>query len=558
MQKIFGFLNSEIRGLHQAAFLLASASVGAKILAILRDRLLASNFGAGKALDVYYASFRIPDFLYTLSLFLVSATTIIPLFLEKKSASKEDARSFISNVFTVFSILIILLLAVAFLTMPFLIKAFVPGFNAEDSALLVKFSRILLLSPLLLGLSNLFASVVQSFRIFLTYALSGVLYNLGIILGLVVLYPVIGFSGLIWGVVFGAFLHFLIQVPVLKKLDYLPFFSLKLKLKEVGEVIKLSFSRTTGLVLNQVVLSVITALASFLAVGSIAVFNLAYNLQAIPLGIVALSYSVAAFPSMAGSFLRKDRKKFLAIIISSFRHIIFWLLPVSVLFIVLRAHIVRIILGAGVFSWSDTRLTAAALALFAISLFAQGFLLLFTRAFYAAGQTKIPIIVNAISSAVTIFLSAGFLLLLKNDAFYEFFTKLLRVEELGGVSVLALPLAYSLGNTINFFLFFILFERKFGSIEKHVKKVIFQMSVASSIIGLVTYISLNVFDGLFNTTTFIGIAGHGLLATFCGLLFGFLFLMAVKNQELKELIDSLKNKLFRRVPIEVESGTMEG
>ena len=189
--------------------MLAVASVGAKILAILRDRLLASNFGAGKTLDIYYASFRIPDFLYTLSLFLVSATTLIPLFLEKKAVSKEEGRHFINSVFTVFSVLIILTLAMAFLAMPFLIKIFVPGFAAEDSVLLVRFGRILLLSPLLLGLSNLLASVIQSFRIFLTYALSGVLYNLGIILGLVVLYPVMGFDGLVWGVAFGAFLHFL-------------------------------------------------------------------------------------------------------------------------------------------------------------------------------------------------------------------------------------------------------------------------------------------------------------------------------------------------------------
>jgi putative peptidoglycan lipid II flippase len=409
MQKILRFLNREINGLHQAAFLLASASVGAKILAILRDRLLASSFGAGKTLDIYYASFRFPDLLYVFSLFFVSVTALIPLFLGKKKVSIEHSRLFVNRIFTFFFVFMLFLLAIAFFVTPYLAPIIAPGFSSADSEILIKLSRILLLSPFLLGLSNLVSSVIQSFRRFFVYALSGVLYNAGIIFGLIFLYPRFGISGVAGGVVVGAALHFLIQVPSLLSLGYFPRLTLNFDFSEIKRLIKLSFPRTLGLTLNQLVLIAITAIASFLAAGSISIFNLASNLQTIPLGIVALSYSVAAFPSLATSFIKKERSEFLSSVILAFRHILFWLLPITALFIVLRAQIVRVVLGAGAFTWTDTRLTAAALALLTLSLFAQGLILLLVRAFYAASKTKLPLIINVISSFAVIFSAVGLL-----------------------------------------------------------------------------------------------------------------------------------------------------
>ncbi|MCF7835993.1 MAG: hypothetical protein K9M15_02635 [Candidatus Marinimicrobia bacterium] len=381
MQKILKFLNKETRGLHQVAFLLAFTSVGAKVLAILRDRLLASNFGAGKSLDLYYASFRLPDFLYVVSLFLVSVTALIPLFLESKKRSVEESKNFINSIFTVFFGVIVFLIVISFFAIPFLTSFIAPGFSDSDKEIFIKLSRILLLSPLFLGFSNLIASVIQSFRRFFVYALSGVVYNVGIIFGLVVLEPIIGLQGVVYGVVVGACAHFAIQIPSLVNLGYFPKFTRKIDFSGVKKVFNLSFPRSLGLAVNQIVLMAMTAIASLLAVGSIAVFNLASNLQTIPLGVIALSYSVAAFPSLARNVIKNEKEKFLFSVSSSFNHIVFWLMPFTVLFIVLRAQIVRVVLGAGVFSWADTRLTAATLALFSFSLFAQVVIFLLVRAF---------------------------------------------------------------------------------------------------------------------------------------------------------------------------------
>jgi len=546
---MFQFLNKETNGLHQAAFLLASASVGAKILAVLRDRLLASSFGAGKVLDIYYASFRLPDLLYVFSLFLVSVTALIPIFLKKREQSRKG-KNLINSVFSVFFASMILSVFVAFILMPFLTPLIAPGFSAEDNDTLVKFSRILLLSPLLLGLSNLVSSVIQSFRRFFAYALSGVLYNAGIIFGLLVLYPKFGLTGIVWGVVLGAALHFLIQVPSLIQLGYFPRLTLNISFFEIKQIIKLSFPRTLGLTLNQLVMVAITAMASFLTAGSIAVFNLASNLQSIPLGVVALSYSVAAFPSLAKNFIKKEKDKFLSSVISGFRHILFWLLPITILFIVLRAQIVRVVLGAGAFTWADTRLTAAALSLFAFSLFAQGLILLLVRAFYAAGKTKLPLMINIVSSFFIVIFSVVSLYLFENFvSLSSLFERFLRVEGVLGVSVLVLPLAFSLGSILNFILLFLFFEREFGKVGVVIKKSVLEILGASVLVGVVAYLSLVGFSFIFDLNTFLGVFAQGLLSGLFAIVVGFFLFKFLKNRELRELVFSLRKKFGKKMLI---------
>jgi putative peptidoglycan lipid II flippase len=226
----------------------------------------------------------------------------------------------------------------------------------------------LLLQPILLGISNLFANLTQLRHRFLLYSVSPLLYNLGIIFGIVAFYPQMGLPGLGWGVILGAALHAAVQAPFFfrEKVERtLPF---KETLKILSEVLILSVPRTLSLAAGQFTLLCLVALASLLTVGSISVFTFASNLQAVPLTIIGVSYSVAAFPTLARFFQGGRHTEFVAHIEGALRHIIFWSIPATVLIIVLRAHLVRAVLGAGAFDWSATRLTAAALALFVISL----------------------------------------------------------------------------------------------------------------------------------------------------------------------------------------------
>lgn len=557
--RVSQFFQREFTGVHQAAFLLAFTSIIAKLLALFRDRLLASTFGAGQALDIYYASFRIPDFFYTFSLFLAASTALIPLVLEKESQSRESARQFIGAVLSWFCLIMGGVSIVLFFLIPRFVPFVAPGFTHSHLLLVATFSQILLLQSLFLGLSNIVGSVIQSFRLFLVYALSPILYNVGIVVGIAWLYPLWGMYGLIIGVILGAFLHFFIQIPYIIRLGFSPVFSLTIT-PELKRLFSLSFPRTLGLSINQVVFIAITAFASMFGLGSIAVFNLAYNLQTVPLTIIALSYSIAAFPFLARGVVSSDIKQFLSYFSSAFRHILFWSFPLAVLIIVLRAHIVRVILGAGNFGWIDTRLTAAALALFMLSLVTDGLLMLYVRALYAAGKTKIPVIINSISGG---FIIGGVFLFsfLYDDSsgFHSLFLEILRVSDIANTKMLILPFVFSLGSIINLCLIAWYFSFSFGSIRgKDFWKSFFHISIASLCAGVTAFYTLRLLDVFFDLNTFFGIFVHGAIAGLFGVIVAAVFLWRAGNREIREIKDAFHRRFWKKVPVvsgEPASGT---
>ena len=548
---ILNFFSSEQKGVHQAAFLLAISGILADILALLRDRLLASHFGASRALDLYYVSFRVPDFIYTLSLFFAASTALIPIILDKFRKDQKAGEEFLSNILSFFSVVVLFLVVVAYFLMPFIISYAAPGFSGDERTSVILLSRILLLSPLFLGLSNLVSSVIQSFRRFYIYSLSPLLYNFGIIFGILFFMPRYGLPGIVWGVVLGALGHLLIQLPSAISLGF------KFKLKppkfsdDVKEALKLSAPRTLGLSLNQIVLTVITAIGSTLGAGAVAVLNLASNLQSVPLTVIGLSYSVGAFPTLAASFAKEDKKEFLKYFSVALRHIIFWSLPATVLFIVLRAQIVRVVLGAGAFSWFDTRLTAASLLLLSISILAQGLVYLLVRAFYAAGKTMLPLIVNLISSVATIGSAFWFLLIFRSsDAFRIWFQGVLKVSDISGTAILILPLAVSLGSIVNIILLFYFFKKTFGGLNGGMlSRSLHDSLISSLMVGVSTYYALKFFSLVLNLETFVGIFLQGFFSGLIGLAVGAVILYRFSNREFKELAEAFHSKIWRRVMV---------
>lgn len=546
VEKIFNFMNKDWSGLHQAAMLLGTAAVTSQILGLIRDRIFAHEFGAGATLDIYYASFRIPDFIFVSIASFVSVTVLIPFLIEKIGASEKDGKQFLDNVFTVFFVAIILISVVVFFLVPQLSGALFPGIVGKSHDTLVFLTRIMLLSPILLGLSNLLGSITQTARKFFIYALSPILYNVGIIIGILFFYPLWGLSGLAYGVVLGALFHLLIQVPTVLRFGLLPKFLLKPDFSQIKEVVYLSLPRTIGLSVNQIALLVLISLASRMPEGSIAVFNFSWNLQSVPLAIVGVSYSVAAFPTLAHLFSKKETEKFLSNIVTAARHIIFWSLPIIVLFIVLRAQIVRSILGSGAFSWSDTRLTAAALALFAVSLVAQSLTLLFVRGYYAAGNTKTPLLVNGISSLLTITLAYVFIHIFQTNLFFKnFMEALLRVGDNPGAVIIMLPLAYSVGMIANALTLFGFFKKDFTSMPSFLRITFMHSFLGAVAMGFIAYLFLGLFANIFDTNTFLGIFLQGLFSGVLGIVAGVMILKLMKNREIEEIGKALHTKFWK-------------
>jgi putative peptidoglycan lipid II flippase len=531
--------------MHEAAYLLALFAFGSQLLALVRDRLLASAFGAGHTLDLYYAGFRIPDFLFATVASLFSLYALLPILSRLEREGSGSMNSFLRDVLWVFLAGMGVVSAVIYLFVPAFVPYIAPGFAADPAskAQLIMLVRVLLLQPILLGASNTIAALTQLRHRFVLYSVSPLLYNLGIIFGAVVLYPRFGLAGLGWGVVLGALMHLCIQMPFFlaePRGEKLP---LKRMLKGVWEVLTLSLPRTFALAATQISLVALTAIASYLASGSIAVFMFAYNLQAVPLTIIGVSYSVAAFPTFARLYAQGEHGEFARYTETALRHILFWSVPATVFIIVMRAQIVRVILGAGQFDWNATRLTAAALALFILSLTAQSVTLLIMRAYYAAGETKKPLYRGIADIIVSVGSALALVALFRNSELArDFIESLLRVSDIPGTTVLMLALGYSCGALAQCVLSLGIFARDFKVPYGGLWRLLFESLGAALIGGAVSYSLLSLSGSAQEVNTALGVFAQGATAGFSGLVVTAGVLYVLKNQEFAEALGALRRK----------------
>lgn len=529
-----------------------------QVLVLVRDRLLAHQFGAGQTLDLYYTAFRIPDLIYAAIASLVSISVLIPFFSSLSEEGRTDARKLMSSIFTVFMIVMGIVSVIAFLLMPQIVKIFFFHIGtAHDLETLTLLSRILLLQPICLGISNVLGVITQIGKRFFLYALSPILYNASIIFGIVFLYPHFGIRGVVYGVVLGGVVHFLIQIPYVSHEKMLPRIITDIDWGVIFKVIKISIPRTVALSANMFELIIITTFASLLATGSVAIFNLALNLQSVPFAIVGVSYALAAFPTLSAHFAKGEREQFMNHISTAARHIVFWSLPITALFIVLRAQVVRTILGSGQFNWDDTRLTAACLALFTVSLVGQSLELLFIRSYYAAGRTAKPLIINLISSALTIGLPYLFMYWFSAlPGFRYFIESMFKVDGIHGSEVLMLPLGYTIGTLVNAFAFWVIFESDFGKLKSVFTSFVtsFEAAVFG---GFVAYLGLNIFNTVFDLNTVLGVFAHGFVSGVMGITASIWVFWILDNNELHEVWNALKQKVSKNKIIVSEPDKIE-
>ena len=546
VKRVFNFVYQEVRGLHQAAYILALFAFGSQILAIVRDRLLAHTFGAGSELDLYYAAFRVPDLLFVLFASVLSIYVLLP-FVNKYTEDEgvESGSSVLSQVFTIFLFFYTLFALVLAILAPYYVGVIFPGFESGSDSL-VLMMRILLLQPFLLGLSSLCGVVTQMNHRFVLYAISPLLYNIGIIFGIAVLYPLFGLIGLVYGVVLGALGHLFVQLPFVFKSQYAFRLQFKIDFSLIAKVLAVSIPRALTLSVNQIVLLILVGMASVMAAGSVSVFQFAFNLQSVPLAIIGMSYSVAAFPTLSYLYAKKDQAGFNLQLLTAMRHIIFWSLPIISLIIVLRAQIVRVLLGSGEFDWSDTRLTAAMLAVFVISLFAQAILLLLIRAFYAGGRTLLPLVVAIFSAIISVSLATIFQnIYLSSETFQTALNNLFRLSNVPGSEVLVLALAFVVGQGLQLLVLMIISSKSFSISYRPLFRLSLQAFAAALAGGVSSYITLAFVVSGINQETFIGISLQGISAGIIGVVAIILTYLFCNSSELDEIYKSFQSKIFK-------------
>jgi putative peptidoglycan lipid II flippase len=514
-----------------AALLIGAASLASRLVGLLRDRMLASSFGAGDALDAYYAAFRLPDFFYQLIVLGAVTAGFIPIFteyMERKGA--DEAKILAGRVFSTIMIILVVACGLFAIFANQLVPFTVPGFTGGKLLETINLSRILLLSTVLLGMSAVMGGILQSMRRFVAFAFAPVLYNLGIIAGIIFLVPIYGTAGIAWGVVIGALLHLAVQAVVAIPLGMNNLKKPSFKDKGVVEILKLTIPRVGALAAMQINLIILIALASSLESGSVAIFNLANNLQYVPISLIGISFAVASLPAFSKLAAAGDIDGLRQTFLATTRKVFFLIIPATALTLLLRAQIVRILYGAGEFDWVATIRTADALALFALSLIAQSSAPVLTRVFYAQKDSKTPFIVAIISVIANII----FAFLLKDN-----------------YGVTGLAAAFSIGAFIQLGLLWYMLRKRLGG---HLEGKDLTISLTKTILASIAlfgfgWLARQYVGTIYPLRTFLQVALQAGAATLVGITAFSVLASLLRVQEFHEFIDAMKSKLLRKAKI---------
>lgn len=539
------FLNERpTQSVAAAALIISLAGVASRVLGLVRDRILAGQFGAGDTLDAYYAAFRIPDLIYNLMIVGALSAAFIPVFTELIAENKEEEAWKLSSGILSLQIVITGVISVFLVIFsPQLMRLVTPGYGGEKMTLTVTLTRIMFLSPFLLGISGIFGGILVSFKKFLIYSLAPIFYNLGIIIGAVffVKYFDFGPIGLGLGVVLGALLHMFVQFPSIKfsGFNFKPAFASAVKNKQVRKVFKLMIPRTLTIAVSQINLTIITIFASTLTAGSLAVFNFANNIQSAPLGLFGVSFSIAVFPTLSVLAAKKRKDEFIAAFAKTFNQILFFVIPLSVFLVVLRAQTVRVLLGSGKFNWDNTILTFQTLGLLALSLFAQSLLPLLTRAFYALQNTKVPLYLGIVSEVINLFLAV------------------ILIRHFG---VFGLAIAFSVSSVANMGLLLIFLKKQIGDIGgKEILRATKQIILASLAAGAAAQFGKWLVGTQGELDTFLAVLEQLMVASVLGAIVFSLTAYWLKIPEFFHFTNSLTKKIFRmKKTIGEDTGEVSG
>ncbi len=528
--------------LGNATLIIATLTLASRLTGFFRDLLLASRLGLSAESDIYFTAFRIPDLVYNLLILGTLSVAFIPVFSSYYLKDKPRAFSIANSVLTISAIAMAVVCLLIFILADPLTKLIAPGFTADQIHATATITRVMVLSPLIFTISNVFGSVLISFKKFLVVNTAPILYNFGIIVGIIFLYPRYGIKGLAMGVILGALMHVGIQIPEAWRHGYS--FKPRFDIQDSGvkKISKLFIPRLFGLDISYVNLVIVSVVGSTLATGSITAFNYANNLQAVSLGIFALSTAVVVFPVLSELYAKEDMAGFVDMLGRSLIRILYFIIPITILILLFRAHMVRLLLGYGRCDWNCTIITFDTLGILAFGLLAQSLIPLFARAFYARHNTKTPVVIGLVALVVNGVLS-----------YYLSF----------GLGIKGIALGFVIASTVNCILMFGALHRAFnkepgvspallrkfdGAIVRRTFKIIF----ASIIMGLVSYGVLYLVEPLLNTHTVVGIFLQALIAGVSGIGVYVLLTRWFKLQEGDQIVQILLKgiRYFRITRIE--------
>ena len=392
-----------------AAAVIMGASLASALLGLIRTRLLITYFYNDTAiLDVFWAAFRLPDMVFQIIIVGALSSAFIPVFskyIGNKYESSKLASSMINAIMLVMVLLTVLLLIYA---RP-LSALIAGGFESSQLDLMANLTRIMAAAQLFFGFSSFLTGIIQSHQRFLIPALSPILYNLGIIIGIVALGPTIGIYGPAVGVVLGAILHLLAQLPLAKKLGFHYTPTISPKSSAVAEMLRLMGPRVLTLSLTQIEATIIVTFSSWLNTGTVTLMAIAQQLSAMPVRLIGVPIGQASLPFFAKNSSSKERAELSNMVNHTILEMLYLALPLSAMVLVLRIPLVRLAYGADSFPWAETVLTGKLVAILALSIAARSLTHVLVRVFYALHNTTVPLVANLLSTVINVSVSYYFL-----------------------------------------------------------------------------------------------------------------------------------------------------
>lgn len=526
-QKGIGALVSKQTNIFSAALFIILTTIFSQLLGLFKYRILVSYFGASNDLGVFFAAFRIPDFVFQVVIAGALSTSFIPIFSEYVGMGKRrEADNFTSSLLTLGVILYLVMSLTVILFSYQLCQLVAPGFSPRELLLMSQFMIIIQLAQIFFILGTVSTAVLQSLQHFLIPGIATAFYNLGIIFGLLLFVPMIGIYSATVGVMIGSIFFFLVQLPMLIHAGFRYKITLDMS-NGVMKVLHLMLPRSITLIVTQLAITANVFFASFLGARSLVVFDLAQTLVLAPVVLFGQSIAQASFPALSQK--KNDKKSFDAIFISSFNQILYLTLPLSALFIVLRIPLIRLFFGASRFDWSATVDTGRTLAYFSVSIAAQSLIYLLARAFYAHKDTKTPLIVTLVAVLTNITLSYVFVLVLKLPIFF-------------------LAAAFSVSNIFAAFLLFVLLDYKIKLPKGQIISSAIKIFVATLIMGVALYVPLKLLDQLvFDTTKTINLLLLTGIASIAGLITYIFFTWMFAIQEARYVVEVVKKFRDRKL-----------
>jgi putative peptidoglycan lipid II flippase len=520
-------LNAKSKTVGIAAVILGVASLASRLFGLVRDRLLAGTFGAGPELDAYYAAFRIPDLVYSLFVFGAISAGFIPVFAKFADEGRESdnaASDLVSRVSSLLGLALAALAAVGALTAPWFTPYITPGFTESQITLTAQLTRLMFLSPLLLGLSGVLGAMLQTRKRFLVYSIAPVLYNLGIIVGILLWAGNYGVRGVAYGVILGAAFHLAVQAWACRDLGLKLRFRPDPRHPAISEVIRLTLPRIGSLGANQLFLIMVTTMITALGAGSLAVYNLALNLVYVPINLIGVSVATAAFPYISELAAKGQHTEMIATVNRAVRTVFFFAVPATVAMLLLRAQIVRVVLGSGRFDWSDTIATADVLAYLSLGLFATALMPLMVRAFLAVKDVITPLIVQTVFAVIGI---AAVWVAIRQ-----------------GSGIAGVSLAIAMTQAVNWAVLWVTLRLKLGSLgEAQALKAVAVMTACGAVMAVAMQgVKIGV-GSVVDMRSFFGIFSQGLAAGLTGLAVYAGAALLLGNQEARQAFALIRRKL---------------